>query len=495
MNLSEMSSPASLFTACVSVSASIMLFQTMLNRVFPEEVKNYIFARITSYFRPLPSTITLIIEERDGMASNEVYNAAEIYLCNKIINPDIQYFKVSKCSKEPNIRVKFAKCGKIVDFFQGIELIWRFVSEDSKNIPDVDSDNNNIVVSQEKRCFELSFHKKHKNEVLNFYMPFLLKEAKIIRDEKKVVKLYTLACSSSYSSIFYRDFINLEHPSTFDTLAMDLELKKAIIEDLDRFLKRREFYKKVGKAWKRGYLIYGPPGTGKSSLIVAMANYLKFDVYDLELSSVKRDSDLRRLLLRTTNRSILVVEDIDCSIELVDRRTANHGIHADFFPRDQKITLSGLLNFIDGLWSSCGDERIIIFTTNNKDTLDPALLRPGRMDMHIHMSYLTIQGFKVLAENYLQVQYDYNNRVFREVQDLIEEVQVTPAEVAEELMKSDDVDASLGELARFLKRKMIKNEEKGIEIHKTKKMKSCDHSKMNLEGGLEATVKLSSCDL
>lgn len=69
-----------------------------------------------------------------------------------------------------------------------------------------------------------------------------------------------------------------------------------------------------------------------------MANYLKFDVYDLELSSVKRDSDLRRLLLRTTNRSILVVEDIDCSIELVDRRTANHGIHADFFPRDQKVS-------------------------------------------------------------------------------------------------------------------------------------------------------------
>ncbi|XP_016495159.1 AAA-ATPase At5g17760 [Nicotiana tabacum] len=322
MNLSEMSSPASLFSACISVSASIMLFQTMLNQVLPQEVKNYILKKINSYFRPFSSTITLIIEERDGVASNEVYNAAEIYLCNKIIDPDIQYFKISKCSNDPNIRVKFAKFGKIVDFFQGIELIWRFISEDGKNIPDVDSDNNNILVSHEKRYFELSFNKKHKYEVLNFYVPFLLKEARIIRDEKKVVKLYTLA-SSSYSSIFSWDFINLEHPSTFDTLAMDLELKKAIIEDLDRFFKRKDYYKKVGKAWKRGYLLYGPPGTGKSSLIAAMANYLKFDVYDLELSCVKRDSDLRSLLLRTTNRSILVVEDIDCSIELIER-TANH---------------------------------------------------------------------------------------------------------------------------------------------------------------------------
>ncbi|KAI3849094.1 hypothetical protein MKW98_029019, partial [Papaver atlanticum] len=54
------------------------------------------------------------------------------------------------------------------------------------------------------------------------------------------------------------------------------------------------------------------------------------------------------------------------------------------------MTISGLLNLIDGLWSSCGDERIIIFTTNHKEK--PSLLRPGRMDMHIHMSYCTPKG-------------------------------------------------------------------------------------------------------
>ena len=57
-----------------------------------------------------------------------------------------------------------------------------------------------------------------------------------------------------------------------------------------------------------------------------------------------------------------------------------------------QFTLSGLLNMIDGLWSSCGDERIIVFTTNHKDRLDPALLRPGRMDLHVHMSYCTMDG-------------------------------------------------------------------------------------------------------
>ena len=111
----------------------------------------------------------------------------------------------------------------------------------------------------------------------------------------------------------------LEHPSTFETMAMEDELKRDVIADLDRFIRRKDFYKRVGKAWKRGYLLYGPPGTGKSSLVAAMANYLRFDVYDLQLASVMRDADLRRLLLATRNRSILVIEDIDCAVDLPNR--------------------------------------------------------------------------------------------------------------------------------------------------------------------------------
>lgn len=50
-----------------------------------------------------------------------------------------------------------------------------------------------------------------------------------------------------------------------------------------------------------------------------MANYLNFDIYDLELTGLRADSQLRRLLISMANRSILVVEDIDCTIEFQDR--------------------------------------------------------------------------------------------------------------------------------------------------------------------------------
>ncbi|KAL8129384.1 LOW QUALITY PROTEIN: hypothetical protein V2J09_018539 [Rumex salicifolius] len=246
--------------------------------------------------------------------------------------------------------------------------------------------------------------------------------------------------------------VNLDHPSTFSTLAMDLDTKMMIMEDLEMFVRRKELYRKVGKAWKRGYLLFGPPGTGKSSLIAAIANYLNFDIYDLELTCLNTNSALRKLRVSTANRSILV--DIDCSVTSADvnRKKTRSPEEASFY----HITLSGLLNFIDGLWSSCGDERIIIFTTNHKERLDPALLQPGRMDVHIHMSYCTPCGFKMLASNYLGVT---NHLLFSQIEDLISEARVTPAEVAEQLLKKEDVGAALKGLLEFLKAKKEESSE------------------------------------
>ncbi|KAM0984327.1 hypothetical protein ACFX15_011370 [Malus domestica] len=240
---------------------------------------------------------------------------------------------------------------------------------------------------------------------------------------------------------------------------MDPKLKEELINDLDRFVKRKEFYGRVGKAWKRGYLLYGPPGTGKSSLIAAMANYLKFDVYDLELMQIRSNSELRRLLVSTANRSIQVIEDIDCSIELSDRKLGGGSNN------DSQLTLSGLLNFTDGLWSSCGDERIIVFTTNYKEKLDPALLRPGRMDMHIHMSYCTPSGFKILASNYLGIK---THHLFDEIEEFLKQLEVTPAEIAEQLMKSEEADKALAGLAAFLKNKKTMNCNAEAKIEETK---------------------------
>ncbi|XVF17941.1 hypothetical protein REPUB_Repub10bG0168300 [Reevesia pubescens] len=463
----EMPSPSSLFSAYASMTASIMLFRSMANDLIPCPIRNYLFSTMRYFFKPRTQILTLVIEESNGMAMNQVYDASEIYLCTRI-SPNTERLKISKTPKEKNLTIRLEKGEKIVDFYEGVELKWRFVCADAEKSK---NPNDPFPARAEKRSFELSFHKKHKDIVLNSYVPYLLERAKAIKDEERVLKMFTLNMQN-YGGIKWES-VNLEHPATFETLAMDPELKNAVMEDLNRFVKRKEFYKRVGRAWKRGYLLYGPPGTGKSSLVAAMANYLKFDVYDLQLANIMRDSDLRKLLLATGNRSILVIEDIDCSVDLPDRR---HGDGRKQPEHHVQLTLSGLLNFIDGLWSSCGDERIIIFTTNHKDRLDPALLRPGRMDMHIHMTYCNPQGFKLLASNYLGIR-GYHHHLFDEIEGLLKNTEVTPAQVAEELMKSEDADIALEGLVKLLKRKKQEGDEpidkdgKKIGIREAKRQK------------------------
>ncbi|KAM4088178.1 hypothetical protein ACB094_07G051500 [Castanea mollissima] len=147
----------------------------------------------------------------------------------------------------------------------------------------------------------------------------------------------------------------------------------------------------------------------------------------------------------------MVIEDIDCA-KLEDREKEE--MSDQLILKKPKFTLSGLLNFIDGVWSSCGEERIIVFTTNHKERLeklDPALLRPGRMDVHVHLSYLTMDGFKQLVSNYLGI--DGDHELFEVIAGLLENKKVTPAEIAEELLKSEDPNFALRGVVEFLEQK------------------------------------------
>ena len=127
----------------------------------------------------------------------------------------------------------------------------------------------------------------------------------------------------------------------------------------------------------------------------------------------------------------------------------------------EKISLSGVLNFVDGLWSSCVGERLIVFTTNHVDRLDPALLRPGRMDRKIELGYCKGPALRVLAKNYLgdcattgddgdHEPTDGDHRyeeLIGEAERLLEEVHLTPTDVADVFMGCDGDGALAGGVA------------------------------------------------
>ncbi|KAJ9709741.1 hypothetical protein PVL29_001288 [Vitis rotundifolia] len=140
----------------------------------------------------------------------------------------------------------------------------------------------NERIDYESRSIELSFPKKNMKKILSSYLPYVVERSEAFKEENKVLKLYSY-CKSWEST-------NLNHPSTSATPAMDSKLKQDLINDLDRFVKRKKY--------------------NKRSSAVSVAT-----------------QEFRRLLVTTRNQSILVIEDIDCSSELQGQQAEEHNLN------------------------------------------------------------------------------------------------------------------------------------------------------------------------
>ncbi|KAF2308670.1 hypothetical protein GH714_012059 [Hevea brasiliensis] len=417
-----------------SVVACLMFVWAMFKQYFPYELRDRLEKYNKRVFTFVYPYIQIKFHEFTGerLMRSEAYSAIETYLSSSS-SMQAKRLKAEVVKNNQALVLSMDDHEEVADEFKGVKLWWVSGKNAFKS-----QTLSFYQVTDEKRYYKLKFHKRHRDLIIGPYLNHVLKEGRALKAKNRQRKLYTNNGS-------YWSHVVFEHPATFKTLAMEPEKKKEIMDDLITFSQSEEFYQRIGRAWKRGYLLYGPPGTGKSTMIAAMANLLNYDIYDLELTAVKDNTELRKLLIETSRKSIVVIEDIDCSLDLTGQRRKKKEEEKEGDEKEQKpklpkeerdsknsqVTLSGLLNFIDGLWSVCGGERLIVFTTNFVEKLDPALIRKGRMDKHIELSYCSFEAFKVLANNYLQLE---SHQLFAKISDLLGEAKMTPADVAEHLM-------------------------------------------------------------
>jgi chaperone BCS1 len=172
-----------------------------------------------------------------------------------------------------------------------------------------------------------------------------------------------------------------------DTVHFDTVAKKNVIDDVRNYLdvRTQKRYESRSMPYRRGYLFYGPPGTGKSSLSLAIAGEFGLDLYEVKVPSIGSDADLEQMFLEIPPRCVVLLEDIDAI--WVDRSQEAHAKGGRDSPQVSTCTLSGLLNALDGVGSQEG--RIVIMTTNHIERLDSALIRPGRVDMRVHLGNIT----------------------------------------------------------------------------------------------------------
>lgn len=222
-----------------------------------------------------------------------------------------------------------------------------------------------------------------------------------------------------------------------------------------------------------GLLLYGEGGTGKTSLIKIIANKTKRHIINIKLSNIK---DLKELMsiffniniknsenINTTfpfNERLYIFEDIDAETDIVFKRSEtpsetpsdtnfsflkNTNIDEDKIDKFisswnfNKLKLADLLNIFDGILEL--HDTIYIITTNHPDKLDPALIRPGRINMRLELKkMIKSEMMKMFSYKYRNKETNKNLENFEHLFDFVKDYTWTPAQIEEFIYESDTIE-------------------------------------------------------
>lgn len=380
-----------LFLSCLSFACFLFLLRLFLHRAALRRWLAWADNRLHLHQH---LKVPQLNDSTHQVQENPFYRRVALYIDTLPSLHDADY--INLLSRSPNdVLLSPADDQIIPDTFLGARLSW---------LNRVDRDDANNVVS---RSFVLRIKRKDKRRILKPYLHHIHTVSDDVEERGREMRLHNNADDGRWKSVPF------DHPANFDTLVIGQDLKARIQLELEMFARSKQYHHKLGRVWKRSYLLYGPSGTGKSSFIAAVANFLNFDVYNVNLWQVMDDADLNSLLVQSSSKSVVVVEDLDRYVMENPR------------PR---LSTSSLLNFMDGL-SNFQDERIMIFTMSSKEGVDSALLRPGRIDVHIYFPMCDFNSFKNLASNYLGVK---EHKLFPQVEEIFQSGRtMSPAEISE----------------------------------------------------------------
>ena len=185
-------------------------------------------------------------------------------------------------------------------------------------------------------------------------------------------------------------YIASETGIKFSDVAGEEEAKENLMEIVD-FLHNPQKYQSIGAKMPKGVLLVGPPGTGKTLLAKAVAGEANVPFFSISGSEfvemfVGMGANKVRDLFRQANEKAPCIVFID-EIDTIGKKRDGSGLGGN---DEREQTLNQLLTEMDGFEASKGV--VILAATNRPETLDPALLRPGRFDRRVPVELPDLKG-------------------------------------------------------------------------------------------------------